>query len=958
MNRRVGVGVAVAGLVVGLGLWWWLQQDPVVAGPEGVAAEPSSATTTKVPGSPSRPGEPASLPGAVSAPGKEVLPAWIAQPEAPARRVAGHVTFEGKPVANALVRLSPQQQPVGVASVDVRTAADGAFDLGLQPPLEYRINASSPGLTDALTSLDLRDPAARPAPDALELLLTACDARLVGHVFDSGGGAIEHARVYQPGSPGAETNVKGEFELCLPPGQNRVHVEAAGYGTLRVFLLVLGRTVRDLRLIPEAFIVGRVVLASDGTAVPGAMVSAWPAQFTNGEAPAGADALAGADGRFRLSVAPGDYKILGWSADAASATPSRVTALVGRLSDEVTLRLQAAPTLRGHVRRAGKPVAGAKVAAILTAGSRHAEALSQADGSFVMRRAPPGEVVFTAAPYAVLAPKKFIVPKVNATVELEVKNQGSLRGLVTARGGKPVVDATIKVSSGLQFFETTSGPDGRYVQAGLPAGSWTVLADSVPVGGFVELKGIKLADGEDKELDLALSSAATISGRVVSAEGTPVPGAVVVYVHTVTSDEGRSVADADGQFFCTQMTGGGEYLPKVYPSPVSRTPYAPAGAAFAPVKLADGSAQVEGITLAVKYERLSISGRVVDPSGTPIPDAKVRAMAVSGGEAPRFNQFTELPSSSTDAQGAFSVEPLTSGTWALQARTPEGAEAIAPAVAAGSKDVVITVRPPGIIEGTLVGYESPPVIYATDLAANGFVPGLVEGSTFKLTLRAGAYLVTAMNTKEGDAKRVELKEGVTTKVTMTSHGHGVLSGLVVEHVSRAPVPDLTCHAVLAAGGRGGITNWDVETAPKTDATGRFTDEQSPAGDLEVTCMGDWSELSSGSANVVLARGGRAEVVIEVVRRRQGEAPGDVGLELDEQEAGRVLAVRPGSPGAKAGVAPGDLVTGVDGLANGTLSGDGVDALISNHPPGTPLKLTVVRGGQAREVALIAVGRGQ
>lgn len=956
MNRRVGVGVVVAGLV-GLGLWFWLQQAPVVAGTDGTPSVPSGvASPGTARGLPSRPGEAAPLTAGV--PGQVVLPAWIAQPEAPSRRVAGHVTHEGKPVADASVRLAPAQLPLGVAVPEVRTGPDGAFDFGLQSPLQYTLGASSPGLTDALLQVDLRDPTAKPAPEALELLLTGCEARLVGHVFDSGGGPIEHARVRRPGSHGAETNVKGEFEVCLPPGPNTVHVDAPGYGKLRVWVLVLGRTVRDLRLIPEAFIVGRVVLADDGSPVPGAMVSAWPAQFTNGEAPAGGDVLAGTDGRFRLAVAPGDYKVIGWSADAATAAPARVTALVGRLSDEVTLRLRAAPTLRGHVMRTGKPVAGATVAAILTIGSGHAGALSQADGSFVMRRAPVGEVIFTAAPWAVLAPKKFTMPKTNATVELEVKGQGSLHGLVTARGGKPVVGANITVSAGLQSIDTTSGPDGRYLAAGLAAGTWTVLAESVSVGGFVELKGIKIADGEERALDLALSSAATISGRVVSAEGAPVPGAVVNYSHTVTGDQGRSVTDADGRFVCTQMTGGGEYLPKVFPSQVSRTPYAPAGAPFAPVKLADGSAQVEGITLAVKYERLSISGRVVDPSGAPIPDARVRAQAMAGNEPPRFNQFSELPSALTDAQGAFSIEPLTSGTWALQARAGEGAEAIAPAVTAGSKDVIITVHPPGIIEGTLVGYENPPVVYAADVNAQGFVPGLVEGSTFRLSLHAGSYLVTAMNAKEGDAKRLEVKEGVTQKVTMTSHGHGILSGLVVEHGNRAPVPDLTCHAVLTAGGRGGITNWDVETAPRTDATGRFTDEQSPAGDLEVTCMGEWSELSSGSANVTLARGGRAEVVIEVVRRRQGEAPGDVGLELDEQEAGRVLAVRPGTPGAKAGVAVGDLVVGVDGVPNGTLSGDGVDALISNHPPGTPLKLTVLRGGQPREVPLIAGARGQ
>jgi hypothetical protein len=510
----------------------------------------------------------------------------------------------------------------------------------------------------------------------------------------------------------------------------------------------------------------------------------------------------------------------------------------------------------------------------------------------------------------------------------------------------------------MQSVEAISGPDGRYLAAGLAAGTWKVLAESVRVGGFVEVKGIKVSEGEDKSLDLALSSAATISGRVVSAEGAPVPGAVVVYSHTITGDEGRSVADADGRFFCTQMTGGGDYLPKVYPSQVSRTPYAPAGAAFTPVKLADGSAQAEGITLAVKYERLNVSGRVVDPSGAPIADVKVRAMAVASGEAPRFNPFIELPSAMSDAQGAFTLEGLTGGTWALQARTPEGAEAIAPAITAGSKNVVITVHPGGTVEGTLVAFENPPVVYAVDIAAQGFVPGLVEGSTFKLSLNAGAYVVTAMNGKEGDAKRVEVKDGAIVKVTMTSHGHGVLSGQVVEHVSRAPVPDQTCHAVLSAGGRGGVTNWDVETAPKTDGTGHFIEEQAPAGELEVNCMGEYTEFSSGSSGVTLARGGRAEVLVEVVRRHSQEAPGDVGVDLDEQEPGRVIVVRAGSPGAKGGVAVGDVVIAVDGLPNGTLSSDGVDALISNHAPGTPLKLTLVHGGQPREVPLVAVGRGQ
>lgn len=953
MNRRWGAVVVVAG--VGLAIWF--QRSP--GGTAADDADPSTPTLMKRRASNPSPRADDSAPLiAPPAPGAEVLPAWLAQPDAPPRRVAGRVTFEGKPAAGALVRLAPSLHPLGVPAREVRTSTDGAFDFGLQPAQHHRISASSPGLTDALAEVDLRDPEAKPAPDALELTLGACDARLVGHVFDSGGGPIENAQLHRPGTPGTETNAKGEFELCLPPGPNTVHVKASGYGRLRFFAVVLGRTSRDLRLIPEAFIVGRVVMADDGAPVAGAMVSAWPATYTNGESPLEGEVLSGRDGRFRVPVAPGEYRLTAWNAEAATPAFSRVTALVGHSSDEVILRLKVQPTLRGYVKRAGKPVPGATVTAILLAGSKHGEAISQADGSFVMRRAPVGELTFTAAPFAVLAPKKFVMPKGDARVELEVKKQGSLHGLITGRGGKPAPGANVTVRTGLQSIETVAGPDGRYRAAGLAAGTWTVLAESVRVGGFVEVKGVKISEEEDKALDLALSSAATISGRVVSAEGTPVPGAFVVFSHTITGDEGRSVADADGRFMCNQMTGGGDYLAKVFPSQVSRTPYSPAGAPFAPVKLTDGSAEVEGVTLAIKYERLSISGRVVDPSGAPLADVKVRAMAVAAGEPPRFNQFSELPSAISDAQGAFVLEALTSGTWALQARTPEAAEAIAPAIAAGSKEVLITVHPAGTVEGTLVGFENPPVIYASDIPAQGYVSGQVEGASFRLSLHAGSYLLTAMNTQEGDAQRIEVKEGATTKVTMTSHGHGVLSGQVVDHVSRAPVADQVCHAVLAAGGRGGVTNWDVETAPKTDLGGRFSDELSPAGDLEVTCFSSQNEFSSGSVNVTLPKGGHVEVLVEVVRRNLTDPPGDVGVELDEQEAGRVLTVRVGSPGAKGGVAAGDRVMGVDGQPNGNLSSDALTTLIANHPPGTPVKLTVLHGGQPREVSLVAVGRGQ
>ena len=39
----------------------------------------------------------------------------------------------------------------------------------------------------------------------------------------------------------------------------------------------------------------------------------------------------------------------------------------------------------------------------------------------------------------------------------------------------------------------------------------------------------------------------------------------------------------------------------------------------------------------------------------------------------------------------------------------------------------------------------------------------------------------------------------------------------MDHLTHAPIPGFICHAVIAAQGQGGVTNWDPESAPKTTA---------------------------------------------------------------------------------------------------------------------------------------------
>ena len=411
------------------------------------------------------------------------------------------------------------------------------------------------------------------------------------------------------------------------------------------------------------------------------------------------------------------------------------------------------------------------------------------------------------------------------------------------------------------------------------------------------------------------------------------------------------MTDADGRFLCNQMTGKGEYQPQVLPTETSRTPYSAAGAPFPITRLVDGNSHVEGVTLTIKYERLQITGRVVDPEGVPIPDARLRAQSASPGEPLTWRAWVVLPSAISDAQGAFTIDALTSGPWALHARSPDGSEAVVSAVAAGSKDVVVTLRPAGGVEGTLVGFEEPPAIYARSIDASRMIPGQVDGAHFHLKLPAGSYLVSAMNVAEGDAQRVEVREGSLTKVTMNSHGKAVVSGRVTDHITHAPIPDLVCHTVIAVEGQGGVTNWDLESAPRTDATGAFLADPSPAGDLFVSCMGDWREYSTASALITVARGGRATVALEAVKLISPDAPGDIGVSFADTTTPLIRAVKAGSPAARSGVAAGDVVVAVDGIPTAPLDASGVEALVGNHAPGSSVALTLLRGSQRREVTL-------
>jgi len=108
---------------------------------------------------------------------------------------------------------------------------------------------------------------------------------------------------------------------------------------------------------------------------------------------------------------------------------------------------------------------------------------------------------------------------------------GSISGVVRDVDGAPIVDASVRVFVGADRIEAKTGADGRYVLRDLAPRSYRVSAFvQMP---FVSAKSVMLSPGEDlTAIDFRLWLPAQLSGRVLDANGEPLPGVQVLLVGT------------------------------------------------------------------------------------------------------------------------------------------------------------------------------------------------------------------------------------------------------------------------------------------------------------------------------------------------------------------------------------------------------------------------------------------
>lgn len=939
--KKVGVAVVLMLVVVALFVWWRRESSSKNV---AVKSRPANASVTTVFRAPS---------------GVErTIPTWMFAKGAPPRRIAGRVTLHDKPVKDAVVTL---QNPLTIADllspIEQRTDAQGQFDFGVLPAASYDVTAVTAGATAAVEHVDLSNPSRKPASDHLELVLGECTTSVEGTVYDASNNALPRVRVRRNGLVGAETDSAGHYKTCVPYGDAELHFTADGYGSVILTVDARGQTRRDVVLVPEATLGVRVIRADTLQPVEGAYISVMPQAWGPDRARTG-NAITDADGRARISaLVPGRYNVIAVADSSITAAPVDALAEVG-VANEVTLKVVAMARITGHVVDGKTPLAGVHVSAVRkNPMGRSPPVFTQADGSFTIDRAPVGDIGFIAAPYEVKSPLR-LATEAGKTydVTIDVRALAAIRGHVL-RLGKPVAGVRICcvfTVAGMQNGEVTK-LDGSFEFAGVPAGTYELQAGSDELGAFNMPVKVTVADGEQKSVDIELDMAGSIAGTVVDKEGKPVPGVFVRWMHQASGDLGRCMTDAKGHYQCGAMTGGGTYRAAVFPSSdVQGIPYPTAnGAPYPSVDVADGKSHIEGIQIAIDSTQRTISGHVVDDTGAAVSDAIVKALPFAGTDSPPFQPWLRLPMSSTDADGAFTISGLAPGQYAVEAHAGDGAEGTVMGIDAGAKSVTIRVERASAIAGKLVGFTKTPVVYAMPPGSMKWLPGTVDGDTFRVSgLRPGHYLVSAQTGIEGDGQSVDVKPGATSNVTLTSHGQAAIDVSVLDFRTKKPFPNAVCRAMMRVEGQAVVSSWDPATAPRTDANGHVVLDPAPAGAVTARCeiQGHWSAPSS---DLTIEAGSRASVKLYTVEVLQ-ENGTYTGATFDWRvTVPRIAMIVPKSAAAVAGLLPGDIVTSVDGVSVAGLNGQGVWALLASVPVGTEIKLGIQRGAATKTVMVKA-----
>jgi len=400
-------------------------------------------------------------------------------------------------------------------------------------------------------------------------------------------------------------------------------------------------------------------------------------------------------------------------------------------------------TLRGVVREPdGSPIAGVPLALwdLFAPEAEDVSAHSAADGSFELALPPASR---DPRPLA-LDPGRAVLSAQAAeglwTIVLTATS--AYAGVIVDTDGLPVPEAAVSIEPSSGYFREhgllrplTAPPPtwsahsdgaGRFQIASAPAGEGVGLR--VRRSGY-EPARVQPERGGELGLRIVLQPAegeVLVEGVVLDPRGEPLPGALVLAGGTA-----RATSDAEGRF--TLPWRPAEQFATRFPDgsfvPWTQTHATAVAAGYGPVRKALFEHDATQLLVLRLGEPLAITGRVLDPTGAPLAGVRVwladptwlvtpvEAPSVSAGpQSVEGALRADVPGTTTDAEGRFTLDQLLARPYALAAFDPDSASLGGPwevEPGAGEPTLVLVDEPGRVrVAGRVLGADGEPLVGA------------------------------------------------------------------------------------------------------------------------------------------------------------------------------------------------------------------------------------------------------
>jgi hypothetical protein len=415
-------------------------------------------------------------------------------------KIQGRITnaTTGQPIANADIDLLPF--PLTFATSD----ASGNYTMTDVPTGQQVILATAQGFYAKLVVVNV----AADQTSTQDFALTPQVGTVTGIVFDNFSQPVVGATLAVAGtSLAAVTDAEGRYTLSnVPVGTQTLNVSATGLRSTQATVNVVNNETvyKDIYLqTPTGTVRGTVRSATNNQPIAGASIlvgipfgAVYYSDFT--------DAI----GNYTLNDIPAGSLTIYAGADGFTASQVTTTVVANQTTTQdfaLTPENTGATTgtITGIVKNAAnnQPVSGTAI----TVTGTNLSTTSGGDGSYTLINVPVGAQTLNASKSGFRSATAQVTVTAGQTVTQDISlnpGAGTVTGIVrNAATGQPLSGATITVAG--TNIAATSGGDGSYTLANVPAGAQTVNASAT---GFIATTlPVTVTDGQTLTLNISLS---------------------------------------------------------------------------------------------------------------------------------------------------------------------------------------------------------------------------------------------------------------------------------------------------------------------------------------------------------------------------------------------------------------------------------------------------------------------